>query len=418
MRSAKKTIRHPKRLVKKAGPFLAAGAGNFFFGPMGGLAFGAAHGAASRNSHHRLGGALEGLGKGMLYNELASLAADRFGVPYDSFLGRMAGAHKPSLLNQIGLVDGARDIGGGSGLFGGYGQPGVIEQGLENGFGWRDSLLGKTAQGALGAAGNTALDMMTGGRQQPEQEYQEDMYQDGYDQNPNNFYNNQVGYNNQNGYDNYHSNGNDYRGNPTNGNGSVLNNEYFNGPGKNGSYNVPNDSFKDAYKDGLDSKSIHERHKDRIFKKEPKGSIIDEHKKKAAKKKTRRYAAGGLVKGYNTSGRADDIDTIIPEGAYVMNATDVSLLGDGSTNNGAKRLTEFEAPYLRSSGGSTRGKGVRALLSNDEYIISPHTVNALGNGNNKVGANILNTMRDNLRKHKGVNSILPPASRSIASYMR
>jgi len=27
-------------------------------------------------------------------------------------------------------------------------------------------------------------------------------------------------------------------------------------------------------------------------------------------------------------------------------------------------------------------------------------------------------MRDNLRKHKGVNSILPPASRSIASYMR
>lgn len=405
--SAKKTVRKPSRLGRKVGPFLAAAGGNYFLGPIGGLLAGTLHGAASSNSHNRLSGGLGGAGKALLYNELASLGANAFGVPTDSFLGKIAGTNHGSLLHQTGLMEGARDIGGGSGLFGGYGQPGVISQAMENGLGFKDSLFGNAAKSALGAGAKSFLNMATGGMQ--ELPNQEDERYDGYPEYDYNQSGGQYSNNNNQDYDE------DNNKNST-GYGNIFNkgNEYSKNYGKKNGYDIPSEILKSHNSDQNKEKSIHERYKDYIFKKEGRKETKEELLKKK-KKKIRGYAAGGLVKGNNTSGIADDIDTFIPKGSYVANAMVTSLLGDGSTNYGARKLREFEAPHLRKN---VHFKPVRALISNGEYVIRPATVDAIGKGNNDKGAKILENGFNKLLKQKGVKHILPPAAKPIASYMR
>jgi len=140
-----------------------------------------------------------------------------------------------------------------------------------------------------------------------------------------------------------------------------------------------------------------------------------------------KYAHGGLVnhrhlghiKLSDSGGQADDIHMRIPEGSYVANATDLSLLGDGSTDNGVKRIQDFEAKFTKS--GIHRpyeDKLIDAKVSNDEYVISPSTIDALGKGDNKKGAKVMDRLRKNLRKQKGVKAILPPKTKDIHSYMK
>lgn len=57
------------------------------------------------------------------------------------------------------------------------------------------------------------------------------------------------------------------------------------------------------------------------------------------------------------SGRADTIDAKLSDGEYVMDAETVSLLGDGSTQDGARRLDEMRAKIRQHKGKSmARGK--------------------------------------------------------------
>ncbi len=104
-----------------------------------------------------------------------------------------------------------------------------------------------------------------------------------------------------------------------------------------------------------------------------------------------------------------------------MNATDVSLMGDGSTDNGIQKLTDFEKSLLGGSGIvrdlHMKSKGVRARVSNDEYVLHPASVAAIGKGNLKKGVKVIDGMRKNLRQHKGVQKILPPKAKGLASYM-
>lgn len=162
-------------------------------------------------------------------------------------------------------------------------------------------------------------------------------------------------------------------------------------------------------------------------------SLSPKHRKKKGDKEKieavepiKHYATGGhahvgLIKESDTGGQADDIPKNIPEGSYVMNATDVSLLGDGSSDNGAKKLREFESKFARS--GITKpydahSRAIAAKVSNDEYVMSPDTVNALGQGNNNKGAKVIDKMRNNLRKQKGVAKILPPKTKNLHAYMK
>ena len=75
------------------------------------------------------------------------------------------------------------------------------------------------------------------------------------------------------------------------------------------------------------------------------------------------YAGGGgalsrvayLARGAGT-GRSDDIDARLSDGEYVMDAETVALLGDGSTDAGARKLDEMRS-QLRKHKGKTLARG-------------------------------------------------------------
>lgn len=67
-------------------------------------------------------------------------------------------------------------------------------------------------------------------------------------------------------------------------------------------------------------------------------------------------ATGGHVRGPGT-GRSDSIDAKLSDGEYVLTAEDVSLLGDGSSQAGARRLDLFRKNLRKHKGGPlARGK--------------------------------------------------------------
>ena len=68
------------------------------------------------------------------------------------------------------------------------------------------------------------------------------------------------------------------------------------------------------------------------------------------------YAGGGYAQG-NGSGRDDTIEALLSDGEYVMDAETVALLGDGSNDAGAQRLDEMREQLRRHKGrGLSRGK--------------------------------------------------------------
>lgn len=87
---------------------------------------------------------------------------------------------------------------------------------------------------------------------------------------------------------------------------------------------------------------------------------------------------------------------------------------------------EYEVPRGGNHGlshflqGMTGGQDdkIPAMLSDGEYVIDASTVADLGDGNNEAGANKLDGMVKNIRKHKGGSTKLPPKAKSIKTYMR
>ena len=61
------------------------------------------------------------------------------------------------------------------------------------------------------------------------------------------------------------------------------------------------------------------------------------------------FATGNLVRGPGT-GRSDEIPAQLSDGEYVMDAETVALLGDGSTDEGARRLDEMRARLRKHKG--------------------------------------------------------------------
>lgn len=56
----------------------------------------------------------------------------------------------------------------------------------------------------------------------------------------------------------------------------------------------------------------------------------------------RKYQSGGHVRGPGT-GRSDEIPAVLSDGEYVIDSESVALLGDGSTDAGARRLDEMRS---------------------------------------------------------------------------
>lgn len=83
------------------------------------------------------------------------------------------------------------------------------------------------------------------------------------------------------------------------------------------------------------------------------------------------YQSGGprrLVKGPGT-GRSDDIPARLSDGEYVMDAETVALLGDGSTDEGARRLDALRQKLRMQKGKQlARGKFSSAAKNPEEYL--------------------------------------------------
>jgi len=135
------------------------------------------------------------------------------------------------------------------------------------------------------------------------------------------------------------------------------------------------------------------------------------------------YKKGGYVKG-GSSGQADDVKAKIKEGDYILNATDVSLIGDGNSENGAKRIKKeiedkfSKSGFVRNPDNNVGHRVINAFLSHGEYRIPKEVVTEIGRGDNKKGAKVIDGMRKMLRSHKGVKHILPPKTKKLISYMR
>ncbi len=136
------------------------------------------------------------------------------------------------------------------------------------------------------------------------------------------------------------------------------------------------------------------------------------------------YAKGGSVEGDYVKGKyggqTDNIYTDIPGGSYVWDATTLSLLGDGNSDNGNEKVKELEEHFMKTGihRVQPKMKMVKAAVSTGERISPPWLTTAIGGGDPNKGSDMLDKMRKNLRKQKGVKPFLPPKSKHILTYFK
>ena len=89
----------------------------------------------------------------------------------------------------------------------------------------------------------------------------------------------------------------------------------------------------------------------------------------------------------------------------------------------AKAMGGLSQVHSMKIGGGADGRSddVNAVLSDGEYVMDAETVAMLGNGSSKAGASKLDQMRANLRKQKGQalsRGKISPNARSPLSYLK
>lgn len=83
-------------------------------------------------------------------------------------------------------------------------------------------------------------------------------------------------------------------------------------------------------------------------------------------------ADGGGVRGPG-SGRSDDIEALLSDGEYVFDAESVALLGDGSVDEGARRLDEMRSNIRKHKGqGLAKGDFSEDAHDPEHYIGKPN----------------------------------------------
>jgi hypothetical protein len=152
-----------------------------------------------------------------------------------------------------------------------------------------------------------------------------------------------------------------------------------------------------------------------------KGSIMEElevsHPDIGGEESRRpeRRSSGGGVFGKG-KGQQDLIKKDLPNNTYIIDASTVSDIGDGSTRAGVRELDNYFSkfgPMKRSKGGN-----VKALLSDGEYEVSPHCVAALGQGSFDKGSKILDSMVKKVRVQKrSKGAKFPAKAKSVGGYI-
>lgn len=127
---------------------------------------------------------------------------------------------------------------------------------------------------------------------------------------------------------------------------------------------------------------------------------------------------GGPIRGTG-KGQQDNIPKNIKENSFIIDASTVSDIGDGSSEGGFKELNNYFDRIPSHPTREKKGGFIRALVSNDEFEVRPDQVTALGGGSNQKGAKILEHMIKQIREQKRTSgNKLPPKSKPINSYLR
>lgn len=95
----------------------------------------------------------------------------------------------------------------------------------------------------------------------------------------------------------------------------------------------------------------------------------------------------------------------------------------GRSRMGAHEFVDdAQSPRMVRGPGGGRGDKIPAMLSSGEYVLDSEVVSSLGNGDSDEGARKLDRMRENVRRHKGKalakGRISPDAKDDPRSYMR
>jgi hypothetical protein len=95
----------------------------------------------------------------------------------------------------------------------------------------------------------------------------------------------------------------------------------------------------------------------------------------------------------------------------------------GQVPTQAKAMGGLSQVHSMKIGGGADGRSddVNAVLSDGEYVMDAESVAMLGNGSSKAGAAKLDQMRSKLRQHKGKNLAsgkISPNAKSPLSYLR
>lgn len=146
---------------------------------------------------------------------------------------------------------------------------------------------------------------------------------------------------------------------------------------------------------------------------------------------------GGYVQGKN-SGVEDDIPMRVPHGSYVLDATTVSLIGDGNSEAGSQKISDFlekknggtnkkqylpslfHISELRTGSKPKKSKMADILVSGGEYILMPEEVSLFSKDQTlDSGVSNLEKLRRNLKKQKkfGGNVGIPPRTRQLEAYI-
>lgn len=121
-----------------------------------------------------------------------------------------------------------------------------------------------------------------------------------------------------------------------------------------------------------------------------------------------------------TKGQADVLKKDLPQKAYIANATATAHIGDGNTPAGLGIFKKFEdevQKYYKGARVNKKMGSIKAKTSDGEYQFSPLTVTLLGDGNNSLGADRLDSAIARLMKEKASNGAkLPPKAKPFEAY--
>lgn len=380
-----------KHILKKVAKYIPAVigtvAGTAVGGPAGGIAGGALGGASTRGKGNKLKGALKGAGLGAIYTAGAPTLFQALGGTPGSLASMLTGAGSRSLLNQIG-VSSAPSVGGGLGFYGNMGQKGVLQ--------------------AAGGIKGLAAKVPGGKYLLPSA-----MHAFGKMGAPQRSIGNEEGLDLQG-----------YRGalvNPVQG-VPLPNSQAPQGDSEESKRisDIVNNPSLSALDKLLQILQVLESEKPGQQSAQMAQNLQREEVPHEDSFEGEDYKRGGYVSG-DSGGQDDDVPSDLEEGDYVMDGTTISLLGDGNSLNGAKKIKQIEDKFMRTGivrnpSGNYRVRAVKAKISPGEYVIKRAVVDAAGGGDNKKGAKQFDEFRKNLRVHKGVKKFLPPKSKPTSHY--